>query len=158
LSLLLAPLGNSGQNAGAPFDQNKGTFEFRQVFPGSYYLVAWTNGNDDTRIGGWQRIEVGKQPLNIAFELKSSVNIDGKVEFERLQSSTNPVSNQAIQVMLNSNGMVSGPPPRPAQANADGTFQLKGVLRGLWRLQVTAPNAFLKSAWLGNTDVTNGVA
>jgi hypothetical protein len=37
----------------------------------------------------------------------------------------------------------------------DGTFTLKGVIPASWYIQANAPSAFLKSAWLGNTDVTS---
>jgi len=48
-----------------------------------------------------------------------------------------------------------GMPFPQGQVNDDGTFTLKGVLPAPWRLQVNAPFAFVKSAWLGSTDVTN---
>jgi hypothetical protein len=39
--------------------------------------------------------------------------------------------------------------------NDDGSFTIKSVLPGEWRLRLMAPSAFVKSAWLGNDDVTH---
>src|SRR5262249_53205973 len=110
LGVMLSPLDNSSQNTGSFFDPAKGTFEFRQVFPGSYNLVAWTNGGEDKRIGGWQRIDVAKQPVSIALQLKSGVNIDGRVEIESSQSTAQRTPVEHIRVMLNNGDMPGGPP------------------------------------------------
>jgi hypothetical protein len=44
-----------------------------------------------------------------------------------------------------------------AEVEADGTFVLNPVFPGLWRIRVHGPGAFLKSAWLGTTEVTKSV-
>jgi hypothetical protein len=48
-----------------------------------------------------------------------------------------------------------GPGPSPTQVNEDGTFIVKSVLPGEWRLRLNAPAAFAKSVRLGPDDVTD---
>ncbi len=140
---------------GVRFDQQKGTFEARQVFPGPYILVAFNFGNDDDRIGAWQRIDVGDQPIELALELRHAADVSGKAEIEGSTSSTNPVTPAQIHVDLVPQSQQFGMPNSNAQASEDGTFTLKGVLPGPWRLMVNGPGVYLKSAWLGSTDVTH---
>lgn len=141
---------------GARLDQEKGTFDFRQVFPGSYILVAFTfGGNDDNRIGAWQRIDVGDQPVELALELRHAADVSGKVEIEGNTSSTNPVTPSQINIGLAAQSQQTGMPNANAPVSEDGTFTLKGVLPAPWHLMVNGPGVYLKSAWLGSADVTN---
>ena len=50
----------------------------------------------------------------------------------------------------------SGPPPSPVQVGDDWSFTIKSVLPGEWRIWLTTPSAFVRSAWLGSEDVTHG--
>ena len=136
-------------------DRAKGTFEFRQVFPGSYSLTAFSVGDDENRIGGWQRIEVGDQPVKIALELKRGIAVEGRVQIEGNQSTTNPLTNDQIRIMLQPEGRAFGPSAPPAQVHDDGSFTMRGVVPGMWRIRANARSAFLKAAWLGSADVTD---
>jgi hypothetical protein len=189
----------NGANFGAGVNQEKGTFEFRQVFPGSYMLVAFSQDSDDKRIGVAQRIEIGDRPVDVMLELKHAFEITGKIELDP-SSNTNQNQNQSGSPYVNGPAVgravigqfggisVSGPngnrnvnvpvmndgkpslsmfgiqlfsqnqvgmPFPQAQASDDGSFTLKGVIPGTWRIQANGPMAFVKSAWLGSTDVTN---
>jgi protocatechuate 3,4-dioxygenase beta subunit len=143
-----------GNNIGGAPNLEKGTFEFRQVFPGSYILVAFSQGAEDGRVGAWQRVDVGDKPVELALELKHAFDLSGKVEIEANANSTHPVTPNQINIQLVSQYEFGVPYPQ-GQVNDDGTFTLKGVLPAPWRLQVNAPFAFVKTAWLGSTDVTN---
>lgn len=154
LMLQLAPIGRRGMNMGAAFDRSKGTFDFRQVFPGSYMLIAFTNGSEENRIGVWRQVDVGDQPVELALELRHAIDLSGKVEIESGANNTNKVTPGQMQVMLISQYPFGGPPSQ-TQVSEDGSFTLKGVMPSPWRLRVNGPSAFLKSAWLGSTDVTN---
>ncbi len=156
--LQLVPLDQSarGMTTGGNLDQAKGTFEFRQVFPGSYMLVAFSNGNEDNRIAGSQRIDVSDQPVNVGLELRHAMDLSGKVEMETGGSNsgdTKVLLNQ-IFIQLMPRYQV-GLPGSGGQVSVDGSFTLKGVLPGSWRLQANGPHMFLKLATLGGTDVTN---
>jgi protocatechuate 3,4-dioxygenase beta subunit len=147
---------NLGMNLGASPDLAKGTFEFQRVFPGSYILFAFSNGGEENRVGAWQRVEVSDKPVDVVLELRHAIEISGKVDIEKGGNSTTPVvtANQ-INIQLLPQNQQLGMPGSQAQVNADGTFTLKGVMPAPWRLQVNGPWSFLKSAWLGSSDVTH---
>jgi len=145
---------NRGNNLGTAPNLEKGTFEFRQVFPGSYILVVFSQGAEEGRVGAWQRVDVGDKPVDLALELKRAFDLNGKVEIETSANSTHPVTPNQINIQLVSQYQVGTPYPQ-GQVSDDGTFTLKGVLPAPWRLQVNAPFAFVKTAWLGSTDVTD---
>jgi len=144
------------RNMSAPsYDLTKGTFEFKQVFPGSYILAVFSNGTEDNRIGAWQRVDVSDRPIEMMLELRHAIDLSGKVEIESGGNTTNKVTLNQIQVMVASQNQNFGMPGSVAQVNEDGTFTLKGVTPAPWRLRTNAPSAFVKSAWLGSADVTN---
>jgi protocatechuate 3,4-dioxygenase beta subunit len=143
-----------GNSIGAMVDKDKGTFDFRRVFPGSYVLVAFSQGGEENRIGAWQRIDVGDRPLEFALEWKPAVDLTGKVEIESGSNTTSKIAPGQIGIQLLPQVQV-GIPASQTQVSDDGTFTLKGVIHAPWRLQVNAPGAFIKAVWLGSTDVTN---
>ncbi len=145
---------NGSMNQGVGPNQDKGTFEFRQVFPGSYMLVAFSQGGEENRVAAWQRVDVSDKPVELALELKHAIDVTGKVEIESSASATNKLTSSQINIQLVPQHQF-GMPGSGSQVNDDGTFTLKGVMPAPWRLQVNAPAAFLKAAWLGSTDVTN---
>jgi hypothetical protein len=194
VNLQLIPADRSRQNgmfAGANVDVAKGTFEFRQVFPGSYEVTAFSNDGDDKRAGATQRIEVNDRPLDVVLELHPAFEISGKVELDassNTNSNATPSNQGNLAAVISSvpitvsgrglsgsfgvpvsNGKPSlnqvniqlfplhqtGMPFPQTQAGEDGSFTLKGVIPGVWRIQVNGPSVFAKSAWLGSADVTN---
>lgn len=152
LMIQLASVDRRGANLGA--GATKGTFEFRQVFPGSYILVVSSQGGEENRIGAWQKIDVSDKPVELTLELRHAIDLSGKVEIESGGNTTNKLTPGQIQVSVFPQYQV-GIPGSQAQVSDDGTFTLKGVTPAPWRLQVNAPSAFLKVASLGSTDVTN---
>jgi Carboxypeptidase regulatory-like domain len=182
------PVGRNGMFSNSAIDQAKGTFEFRQVFPGSYTLLAFSNDNDDKRIGVAQRIEVNDRPLDIVLELHHGFDLSGKVEFDASSTTAAtpaptgntgvigsfpgglPVGGRAISGLANPNGKPSlnsfglqlfptyqvGMPFPQTQVSEDGSFTFKGVIPAVWRIQVNGPMAFVKSAFMGSTEVTTG--
>ena len=141
---------------GASVNQEKGTFEFQQVFPGTYLLVSFLNGDDESRAGATRQIDVSDRPVDIALELRRGTDLNGKVEIETggNNSPDAKVSLNQIFIQLMPRYQV-GMPGSGTQVSDDGSFILKGVLPGSWRLQANGPHLFVKSAWLGATDVTN---
>jgi len=152
---LAMQLTSRGTMAGAAPNLEKGTFEFRQVFPGSYSLVVFSQGIDENRVGVWQRIEVSDKPLDLTLELKHAIELTGKVEIDRTGNPDNKITLPQINIQLVPQSAQFGIPGGQTQAGDDGSFLLKGVMPALWRVQVNAPMAYMKSAWLGSTDVTN---
>jgi hypothetical protein len=152
LQVQLTSLGEHRGGIGAMVQ--KGTFEFRQVFPGSYILSAFSQGNDENRIGAFQRIEVSDKPVELTLELKHAIDIAGKVEIESSGNSNNKVTPSQINISLVPQYQM-GIPGSQTQVSEDGTFTMKGVLPAPWRLQLNTPLGYTKAAWLGSQDVTN---
>ena len=150
------------RNGGGQVNPKDGSFEVRRVFPGSYLLVAFSRDfsaagvrpDTSNQIGGITRVDVADKPVKVSLQIHSAVNISGTVEIERNNNPTNQITPREIGIRLTAVNQFGFPPP-PAQANEDGSFTIKSVLPGEWRIQLTAPNAFVKSAWFGATDVTN---
>ncbi len=126
---------------------------FQMVFPGSYVLAAYSR-TDNNHMGALQRIEVKDRPIETVIELKHGVDVSGIVEIEG--NTNNKVALNQINLQLVPEYQIGGPPAQ-TQVNNDGTFTIKSVLPAPWRLNVNGPNVFLKSAWLGATDVTGHV-
>jgi hypothetical protein len=157
LNVQLSPLAGMNRGAmsmGAAANRDAGTFEFRQVFPGSYMLVVVSPGSEENRFGAWQRVDVSDRPVELAVELKRAIELTGKVEIEAGGNPNIKVTPAQINIQLISQFQFSMP-GSGTQASDDGTFTMKGVLPAPWRLQVNAPFGFLKAAWLGSTEVTN---
>jgi uncharacterized protein (DUF2141 family) len=165
LQIQLTPLDGAafGFGSGARVNLQDGTFELGRIFPGSYKLTAFTQGvprnggppDTSNRIGATMQVDVADKPLEISLQLHRAVDLSGTLEIERgTNNATNPVTPAQINIQLTSDNQF-GPPPLPVQANADGSFTIKSVLPGQWRIRLIAPSAFLKSAWLGNDDITN---
>jgi hypothetical protein len=138
---------------GAQVDATKGTFDFRQVFPGSYILVA-NFGDGDHQAGAFQRVEVKDQPLDLVVELRRSIEISGTVEIE-LNTALNNTPKNSVQVQLMTDVYPNHRGGAIAQVKEDGTFTLSPIFPGVWRLIVNTPMGFMKSAWLGTENVTD---
>jgi len=154
LQVMLTSLAQHAGGMGAMVQ--KGTFQFRQVFPGSYILTAFSQGGEENRMGAFQRIDVSDKPVELALELKHAIDLNGKIEIEPSGNSNNnnKVTPSQINIALVPQYQV-GIPGSQTQVSEDGTFTMKGVLPAPWRLQLNAPMGYVKAAWLGNQDVTN---
>jgi hypothetical protein len=128
-------------------------FQFSQVFPGAYVLLATTLGPENL-IGGIQRIEVKDQPVNTVIELKHAIDINGTVEIE---SGPNSASIQLarIQIQMLPDQLVR---PfitvAPASVKQDGSFTVNSVIPAQWRFQVYGATVFVKSVWLGTKELS----
>ena len=151
-----------GITQGGQLNSQDGSFDLRRVFPGSYRLVVFSQGiprqgqpsDSSDRIGSTMRVDVADKPVEISLPLYRAVDLSGTLEIEGGgNNTTNPLKLSQINIQVTSENQF-GPPPPPARVNDDGTFTLKSVLPGEWRLMVMAPSAFMKSAWLGSDDVT----
>jgi protocatechuate 3,4-dioxygenase beta subunit len=167
LQVQLAPLDPRGPRSfvftgGTRIDPKDGTFEFRQVFPGSYRVMVFSQdfsarpGPPDAgnRVGAVARVDVADKPIELSLQLHRAVDISGTVEIERSNSAAEPLTPSQINIQLTAESQF-GPGPTPTQVNDDGTFTIKSVLPGEWRLRLNAPGAFAKSVRLGADDVTD---
>jgi Carboxypeptidase regulatory-like domain len=156
------PHGARGFTSGAEINSNDGSFELRQVFPGSYRLVAFSRdvfspqGHQDdanNRMGGTMQVNVADRSIEVSLQLHRSMDLTGTVEIERGNDATTQITPNQIQIILTSDNQFGGSPPT-SQVNDDGSFTLKSVLPGEWRVRMQAPSGFVKSVRFGNDDVT----
>ncbi len=157
LSVNLLPLDPAmaalGASRAARFERKLGTFEFQSVFPGSYTLLAYTQGGFGKRIGARQSIEVVDRPLEGALELRAAMDLTGTIEIEGER--TFLLSQIGLQVMPADHAPTPAPPLRVQE---DGTFTMQSVLPGVWRFQAYASGAvFIKSVWMGSQELTDRV-
>jgi uncharacterized protein (DUF2141 family) len=152
---------SSGNEFGGIAPDRSGTFQFPQVFSGSYVLIAATLGAAN-RIGGIQRIEVKDQPVNAMIELKHAIDLHGTVE---LESGPNRAKVQLTQLRIQ---FVSDYPQfipfDEFAVKEDGSFAVSGLVPLPWRINVYGAPVFLKSVWVGakefsgdRLDLSNGL-
>lgn len=120
----------------------KGEFQIQGVFPGTYELTASLHSPNmlDSPLGGQQTVTVSDRPVQVQLALYSAIDLPGSVAVEG--DKAYQVSQTSLQ-LVNEHGRGSAAPP-PAVAIADGSFVIKNVLPGRWRVIMHAPNAFLK--------------
>lgn len=131
-------------------DVAKNTFEFSRVLPGRYVLgAAVQDGPAGGRAAGRRIVEVVDETVQADITLGPAVDIAGMVEYEE-EPKTNP---PRFAVQLVPAGRVYVPAPQPGQVGEDGSFLLKSVVPGLWRVQVFASGVYLKSVSVGGREV-----
>lgn len=135
-------------------DPKNGTYQFRQVFPGSYMLTVFSNGVNENRIGAMQRVEVGNRPVDLVLELRHAIGVSGTVEIDSSGNNNDKLKLNQVGVQLIPEYQV-GMPGAASQVNDDGSFTLKSVIPGLWTVRANAPFAYIESVWFGNADVTD---
>jgi hypothetical protein len=165
LRIQLVPIDNGAPRifgfAGGQINLKDGSFELRQVFPGSYRLMVFSQefsanplADASNRVGAVARVDVGTKPVELSLQLHAAMDISGKVEIERGPDTSNSITPSQINIRLIAEPQFGLRPP-PAQVNDDGSFTIKSVLPGEWRIRLFASSAFLKSAWLGADEVMN---
>lgn len=163
-----------------------GTFEFRNVAPGSYELAATLNsaGTAVTMLGtslgnasalfvgnrggrnpnqptmaAKTHVEVGTSDIdNVSLVLEAAFNINGKLTMEGRPTNASDSTMSAVRLQLQSDPLI--PPLAVASVNpeASGAFAIPGVAPGNYRLTVAGlpRNSYVKSALFNGVDVMNG--
>ena len=98
-----------------------GSFDLRQVPPGSYRLLIFSHSpvrrrsqpGEGERIGGETRIDVDGHPLEVLLTLHRAVDIQGRVEIERGNERYQQVDPKHIFVQLVSDYSIGNPRLRP---------------------------------------------
>ena len=166
LQIRLVPLGPQGAGRftgrGTQINPKDGSFEIDQVFPGSYRVVAFTQNflagagqpEADDRIGAIMRVDVANKPVEVTLPLQRAMDISGTIQIEHANNASQQILPSQIHIQLTSETQLGGRPV-VGQPNEDGSFIIKSVLPGEWRVRVQGPPVFIKSATLGGDDVTN---
>jgi hypothetical protein len=147
-----------------------GEFEIPKVFPGSYRLMVTSNMRyieGGAMIGGARQIDVGDTPIEVEVALRSPVDLNGTVEIVSVGGGGGDrVTPDQVGVELvaeHPNFFRSG----ASQVKDDGSFTIKSAFPGPARIKIRAfqrcgvqcarDGAFLKSAWLGGAELTDGL-
>ncbi len=133
-----------------------GTFEFRQIAPGSYDIVATANGA--ARLAAHVPVEVGNRDIdNLALVLQPRFSIDGRVSFENMQAGTALPNFNDIRIELRREPytpelLITLPPIAP-----DGSFTLTDVLPGDYQIRVNLKSfkGYVKAAQFGAINALN---
>jgi hypothetical protein len=163
----LLPVGSSpDSNWVRSYRSKDGSFDFRAVLPGKYFLTATVDANRqlagktavEIRSGNTQTHDVTVSPV---------VDIHGRITLESAVGAMPDLSSAAVKLVANFSQPIDGtlsrartnPPLSLALVKADGTFTLPAVAPLDYRLVVSAiPGAYVKAARYGGIDVLeNGV-
>lgn len=152
--------GLMGMYRGAMVNKATGSYEIRQVFPGSYTLLAMESGNGRSSQGAFRRaLEVGSGPVRLDVVLQPTVTLTGSIEVEGDAAAV------TSQPMLQLIPTEPTSPPVQGKVAADRSFTLPSVLPVSYKVMITAPGVFVKSIDVGGQqlkdrvlDVSNGAS
>jgi len=153
IALMRQGAGGTYFQGNAFVNPQQGTFELRDVPPGSYVLTAgqWDHGK---QYSGRQMLTVGNGDINgVTLILGPGSDLTGRIHVEA-DPPGDKLNFANMQVYLEPRDeMQNGVPP--SQVDKAGSFSLKNVPDGPYNVNVTnlAPDYYLKAARLGSTDV-----
>jgi hypothetical protein len=150
--------GNSGTGTELKRD---GSFTIWRLDPGTYTLSAeWDapNGEHIRTVG--VDVEVAASNIdNIELRVVPDSDISGRLEFEDDEAKQIPKQDgpqqypQERMIMLNGTGSSFEEGSSTARIGDDGSFQLKRVAAGKYRVQVAWGTAYVKPMRLGSTSI-----
>ncbi len=137
----------------------KGTFQINSVSPGAYTLVAGRSAGGVSRFGLNQPVDVVDRSVELELELQAPRDLNGMITVDGGEK----LDFRQLQLNLQS-AFQAGPAPEN-RIEDDGSFTLKNVLPGRWRVQVWGAVLFVKSVTFGGQelpgdtlDTSSGVA
>jgi Carboxypeptidase regulatory-like domain len=133
------------------FNAATGAFQFPNVMPGSYELVATAFGDGHSHFA-LVPVEVGTTPLEpVDMVLTAGAAISGTISIE----GDVKVAMNSMHVMVQSlDPWPMGAPPPQAEVHSDGTFTLNSVVPGHRRLVVDGGPGYVKSVTYGDQEVS----
>jgi protocatechuate 3,4-dioxygenase beta subunit len=161
-----ANLGISGNgwssSGGDRYNTTDGTFEIRDLLPGSYRIiaVAWERQGNGVTAGSRRPTPasdlmtiqiVDKDVVDVVLRVFPPVPLTGRVT-----SDDGAGIPQGLSVRLESQGLFT---PLPNQmsgvVNADGSFTIPQIVRGDYAVRVSDPGVYVKESRYGGADVLN---
>jgi hypothetical protein len=133
----------------AGIDLKDGSFDIRDIAPGTYNLIAMEYSDHGFRLAR-KLVEVGATDLDgIELAFEAPANISGHVTWDRKP----PDSKKSLTVYLKGDEE-NYLGTQTAEIQADGSFELKGVGADAYSLNVAGdlPDAYLKSAQYGSVN------
>jgi len=152
VNVMLAPRDESRGffSPGSPNMDAQGTFEFRGVAPGAYFLIA-QSGHDGKSYCARQAIDVRQTDIdNLVLELSPVPELKGWLRVE----GRSPQTMADIRIMLEPDGNAfMGWASAPV--HTDGSFTLSNVAAGQYQLHVGGlpEDYYVKTARLGDKDL-----
>ena len=145
-------------------NSSEGSFEFRDVVPGTY-LVQATQTTGNKQIRGQRQVQLGNADLSgVVIELQPGATVTGVVHLPAA-SASQPISEPegytinggrgttAVVSLASDEGLsrfYSG------TANQQGEFSIEGVPEGRYRVTVNAFGGYVASAFSGAQDLMHG--
>jgi hypothetical protein len=153
IDLILTPRDpmRSGIQQQVRIDAATGEFRIANVIPGSYDLIAFAPAEGIFYFAKVP-VEVGDAPLDpIEVALTPAPQISGIISIE----GDTKVAMSSLRVMMNplENRPMMGPPPQ-AEVQSDGTFVIRSIMPGRWRLMLSGAPGYLKSVRQGDQEVS----
>lgn len=133
---------------------DKGSFEFLNMAPGSYDVVATTAG----RLAASVSIEIGSDDIeDLNLVLQPQLSIKGKVTIENQQNETGNINLSEVRVELRREPHIPELLILLPNVSADGSYTFDGVTPGDYRFKVSGGRVkgYIKSARFGAIDALN---
>jgi len=132
-----------------------GTFEFKDVAPGSYDVVG-TVASEAGTLAGSAPVEIGRGDVeNVIVTLLPQLSISGRITLDTRLSDPAAFNFQRIRLQLRREPFIPELLVLIPTIAADGTFKLNGVTPGEYQLKMETPQGYMKSARFGAGDALN---
>ncbi len=141
------------------YNSSTGTFELRDVAPGSYWLRAdapidAANPNPNQRNTGQVALDVSKDIDNIVIAFTPGITIPGYLSIEGGTAVSSMPDYDRTRIFLSPIPQASLSTSSAPVLAADGSFKIENVQLGDYRLAIPLPpGMYLKQARIGQTDV-----
>jgi hypothetical protein len=151
--------------SGSPYNPADGTFELRDIPSGSYLVRGQLPFNGRPEPGqpppvpqiATASVDVAGDVDGVVLTFVPPMSISGRIRIEGEPLPQNFRATVSLRpAVLNA---AFGPPPRPSQASADGTFHIDGIGTGEYRVTANPQfgssqmNSYVKEIRFGATDV-----
>jgi hypothetical protein len=135
-----------------------GSFEFRNMAPGSYEIVASAPDPMGGRIAASASVEIGANDIDsVTLILQPQLSITGRISVENLQTGLPQPGLNGVRIELRREPFVPELLILIPSIAPDGTFTFGGVTPGEYRLNVNprGVKGYVKSARFGALDALN---
>jgi len=142
----------------ANYDRASGTFEFRDVAPGEYYLVAVSQFYPGSTGIAEVTTKVSSNVENLVLTVRNGSTLRGQIKTEGTKSLTLQEFSAMRAILVSATQTLNV--TAPASIKADGSFAFDNVFPGEYRvaIQNLPGSAYIKEARLGETNLLEKTA